>query len=42
MTPDFDAVLKPLGSDDDPDAPTFRVGEQMLNTYRRIWPQSAA
>jgi isopenicillin N synthase-like dioxygenase len=42
MTPDFDAVLKPLGSDDDPDAPTFCVGEEMLNTYRRIWPPPAA
>jgi isopenicillin N synthase-like dioxygenase len=42
MTPDFDAVLKPLGSDDDPDAPTFRVGKEMLNTYRRIWPSPAA
>jgi len=42
MTPDFDAVLKPLGSDNDPDAPTFSVGEEMLNTYKRIWPSPAA
>ena len=42
MTPDFDAVLKPLGSDDDPDAPTFSVGTEMLNTYKRIWPSPAA
>jgi hypothetical protein len=42
MTPNFDAVLKPLGLDDDPNAPTFSVGEEMLNTYRRIWPSRSA
>jgi isopenicillin N synthase-like dioxygenase len=41
MTPDFDTVVKPLGSESDPDAPTFRVGDEMLATYQRIWPAPA-
>ncbi|WP_441279459.1 isopenicillin N synthase family dioxygenase [Tardiphaga sp. 172_B4_N1_3] len=38
MTPDVDAVVKPLGSENEPEAPTFSVGEEMLTTYKRIWP----
>ncbi len=42
MTPDYDAVIKPLGREDDPDAPTFSVGGEMLSTYKRIWPSRPA
>jgi hypothetical protein len=31
-------VVKPLGSENEPEAPTFSVGEEMLTTYKRIWP----
>jgi isopenicillin N synthase-like dioxygenase len=42
MTPDYDTVVRPIGSEDDPSAPTFHVGSEMIATYRRIWPSAAA
>ncbi len=42
MTPSYDTVVRPLGSEDDPAAPTFHVGKEMVATYRRIWPSAAA
>lgn len=41
MTPDFDTVVRPLGQENDPSAPTFHVGDEMMATYRRIWPSAA-
>jgi len=42
MTPDYDTVVRPIGMETDPNAPTFHVGEEILSTYRRIWPSMAA
>lgn len=42
MTPDYDTVVRPLGSENDPSAPTFHVGSEMIATYRRIWPSATA
>ncbi len=41
MTPDYDTVVRPLGMENDANAPTFHVGEEMMGTYRRIWPSAA-
>lgn len=40
MTPDYDTVVRPIGSENDPAAPTFHVGKEMISTYRRIWPSA--
>jgi len=40
MTPDYDTVVRPIGSEGDPAAPTFHVGREMAATYRRIWPSA--
>ncbi|WP_408068528.1 hypothetical protein [Vineibacter terrae] len=40
MTPSYDTVVRPLGSENDPAAPTFHVGKEMVATYRRIWPSA--
>jgi len=42
MTPDYDTVVRPIGFDDDPSTPTFHVGNEMIATYRRIWPSATA
>lgn len=42
MTPDYDTVVRALGTEADPAAPSLHVGEAMLHTYRRIWPSAAA
>ncbi|MCR0984921.1 isopenicillin N synthase family dioxygenase [Roseomonas populi] len=41
MTPDYDTAVRAIGTEGDADAPSFHVGDQMLRTYRRIWPSVA-
>jgi hypothetical protein len=41
VTPDYDTVVKPIGSENDPASAAFHVGEEMASTYRRIWPSPA-
>lgn len=38
MTPSYDTVVTPLGAEITGDTPTFKVGEEQLATYQRIWP----
>jgi isopenicillin N synthase-like dioxygenase len=41
MTPSYDTVVTPLGEKITSDTPTFKVGEEQLATYQRIWPAPA-
>lgn len=41
MTPDYDMVVTPLGSEAKEDTPSFRVGYEQLATFQRIWPAPA-
>jgi isopenicillin N synthase-like dioxygenase len=38
MTPSYDTVVTPLGEEITSDTPSFKVGEEQLATYQRIWP----
>jgi isopenicillin N synthase-like dioxygenase len=40
-TPDYETVVRPIGSESDPESRAFHVGEEMAGTYRRIWPSAA-
>ncbi|HWK46813.1 MAG TPA: 2-oxoglutarate and iron-dependent oxygenase domain-containing protein [Stellaceae bacterium] len=40
MTPDYETIVRPIGSENDPTAPAFHVGDEMLATYRRVWPSA--
>jgi isopenicillin N synthase-like dioxygenase len=42
MTPDYDTLVRAMGSESDANAETYHVGEAMLRTYRRIWPSMSA
>jgi isopenicillin N synthase-like dioxygenase len=42
MTPDYDTVIRAIGTEGDLNAEVYHVGEAMLRTYRRIWPSMAA
>jgi isopenicillin N synthase-like dioxygenase len=42
MTPDYETTIRAIGTENDPNAEAYHVGEAMLRTYRRIWPSAAA
>lgn len=42
MNPDYETIVRPLGRESDPDAPRLHAGEELLATYRRLWPVKAA